>query len=143
MAPIQDVYDVFSDPARYQQLVPKYYPSVRVLSTRGDVSVAETHVVLGGHELVLMAKHVCVPYTSHEIFVIGGDAKGSHLRHMFEDTTHRYTGTTNDHVTLITVNVNLKLGSWWSPSKLLNSKPFKDDYGRLLCGLADAVTCAR
>ncbi len=99
---LQMAYSVFSNPEAYQMLIPQHYPSVRVLSVRGNTSVAEEHVNLGSRELVVMAKHVADPPHVHETFFIGGDAKGSHIQHKFvENTGNRCT---------ITTTVDLKIG---------------------------------
>ena len=80
-ADIKSAYDIICRPEAYQALIPEHYPSVRTMSVRGDTSVAEEHVVLGGRELTIMAKHVASPPHRHETFVIGGDAKGSYILH--------------------------------------------------------------
>jgi len=69
---------------------------------RNDVSVVEEHLILGEKEFLIMAKHVSKPPVLHEVFVIGGDGKGSHIQEQFIDVKD---GTK----ILITVNLNLKV----------------------------------
>ncbi|MCH9657142.1 polyketide cyclase, partial [archaeon] len=73
-------FEVFSNYENYQSLVPQHYPSVRVRSVRGDLAVVEEHFNLGTTEMLVMARHVSTKPVLHEIFIIGGDAKGSHIR---------------------------------------------------------------
>ena len=77
------VFHVFSDYENYEKLLPFNYPSIRIRSVRGNVAVVEEHVNLGKNELVIMAKHVVHPPVTHDIFVIGGDAKGTHIQQRF------------------------------------------------------------
>ena len=53
-----NVFEIFSNFENYQRLIPQHYPSVRIRSMRGDVSVVEEHLILGEMELLIMAKHV-------------------------------------------------------------------------------------
>ena len=75
----ETVYSILSNYEDYQKLLPQYFPSIRVRSVRNNVSVVEEHLNLGDKELVIMAKHVIEEPVLHDVFVIGGDAKG-HLR---------------------------------------------------------------
>lgn len=98
----ESAYAVFGHPGQYQRLIPHHYPSVRVLSVRGQVSVAEEHINVGSREIVIMARHVARPPTSHETFFIGGDCKGSHIRHEFVQTA--------DCICTVTSSIDLKMG---------------------------------
>jgi len=79
----ETVYERLSNYENYEKLVPQHFPSVRVRSVRGNVSVVEEHMNLGDQELVIMAKHVTKEPVLHEVFVIGGDAKGTHIKQQF------------------------------------------------------------
>ena len=79
----ETVFDILSNFENYQKLLPQHFPSIRVRSTRDNVSVVEEHMNLGENELVIMAKHVTEKPIFHEVFVIGGDAKGSHFKEEF------------------------------------------------------------
>ena len=67
---------------------------------RDDVSIVEEHIMLAGRELVMMTKHVTKPHELHEVFVVGGDAKGSHIVEIYEIIPEG---------TKITVEADLKL----------------------------------
>ena len=77
------VFQIFSNYENYEKLIPRHFPSIRVRSVRGDVSVVEERLMLGDTELLIMAKHVSKEPVLHEVFVIGGDAKGSQIRQEF------------------------------------------------------------
>ncbi len=95
------VFEVFSNYGDYQNLIPQHFPSIRILSVRGNVAIVEEHMNLGPDELILMAKHVSNKPLLHEVYVIGGDLKGSHFRHKFVEVPEG---------TWVTADVEIKLG---------------------------------
>ena len=124
------VYRIFSDYANYEKLLPLHYPSIRVRSVRGNVAVVEEHMNLGQNELVIMAKHVSKPPVTHDIFVIGGDAKGSHIQQQFIDVPDG---------TKIMVDADIKLKGKMKISNLFGKDNLKDDYGKILDDFASVV----
>ncbi|MGI0056033.1 MAG: polyketide cyclase [Nitrosarchaeum sp.] len=78
------VFDIAANYEQFQKILPKYFPSIRVRSIRGNTAVVEEHVIIASHELVMMTKHVTKYPELHEVFVIGGDAKGSHIIERYE-----------------------------------------------------------
>lgn len=94
------VFNIAANFEQFQKTLPKYFPSIRVRSVRGNVSVVEEHVRVAGRELIMMTKHVTKYPEIHEVFVIGGDAKGSHIVERYESIIGG---------TRITVEANLNL----------------------------------
>lgn len=94
------VFDIAANFEEFQKTLPEYFTSIRVRSSRDNVSVVEEHVKISGKELVMMTKHVTKYPEIHEVFVIGGDAKGSHMVEKYESVG---AGTK------ITVNADIKL----------------------------------
>jgi len=78
------VFEIVTNYKNFQKILPQYFPSIRVISVRGNTSVVEEHMRITGREFVMMVKHVIDEPTLHEIFVIGGDAKGTHIINRFE-----------------------------------------------------------
>ena len=117
------VYHIFSDYENYEKLSPLYYPSIRIRSVRGNVAVVEEHMNLGQNELVIMAKHVSEPPVTHDIFVIGGDAKGSHIQQRFIEVPEG---------TKIMVDVDFKLKGKMKISTLFGKDSLKEDYSKIL-----------
>ena len=104
-------------------LLPQHFPSVRIRSVRNNTSVVEEHMNLGGQELLIMAKHVTDKPVLHEIFVIGGDVKGSYIKQQFIKIP---AGTK------ILVDVDLKLKSKLKISNLFGKNRFEEDYIKIL-----------
>jgi len=94
------VFDIAANYKNFQKTLPKYFPSIRVRSVRDNVAVVEEHIRISGKELVMMTKHVTKYPELHEVFVIGGDAKGSHIIERYESVKEG---------TKITVEADLKL----------------------------------
>ncbi|WP_316505263.1 polyketide cyclase [Nitrosopumilus sp.] len=115
---------MLSNYENYQSLLPQHFPSVRVRSVRGNVAVVEEHMNLGEKELVIMTKHVTKGPELHEIFVIGGDAKGSHISQRFAEKS--------DH-TKVTFTVNFKIGGKMKIAGIFGKKSnVKEDYGKIV-----------
>ena len=117
------VYEVLTNYENYQKLLPQHFPSVRVRSVRGNISVIEEHMNLGEQELIIMAKHVTEEPVTHEIFVIGGDAKGSSIKQQF---------FRNFRKTKIIVNVDLKLKGKMKVSGIFGKNKFEQYYSDIL-----------
>ena len=119
------MFEVFSNFENYQKSLPQYFPSVRVRSTRNETAVVEEHMMLGDKELVIMAKHVTQSPLLHEIFVIGGDAKGSHIKEQFLD---------HSEGTKILVDVDLKLKGKMKISELFTKNNLQENYSKIIDG---------
>ena len=118
-----EVFEIFSNFENYQRIIPQHYPSVRIRSMRGDVSVVEEHLILGDLELLIMAKHVSQKPILHEVIVIGGDAKGSRIRQEFIEL---------EKGTKILVDVDLKFKGKMKISTMFGKNNFKQDYDDVL-----------
>ena len=119
----ETVYERLSNYENYEKLVPQHFPSVRVRSVRGNVSVVEEHMNLGDQELVIMAKHVTKEPVLHEVFVIGGDAKGTHIKQQFIEISDG---------TKIIVDVDFKLKGKMKISSMLGKNKVEQDYAKIL-----------
>ena len=94
------VFDIAAKYEDFEKTLPEYFTSIRVRSVRDNVAVVEEHVKISGKELVMMTKHVIQYPEIHEVFVIGGDAKGSHIVEKYESV---------ESGTKITVDADIKL----------------------------------
>lgn len=70
-----------------------------------------------------MAKHVSDSPTLHEVFVIGGDAKGSIFKETFLEL---------ENGTKVMVEVDLKIKGKLNISRLFGKNTFEQDYGKIL-----------
>jgi coenzyme Q-binding protein COQ10 len=126
----QDVFDVVANYENFQNMMPQYFPSVRVRSVRENVAVVEEHLRLGKRELVMTTKHVTKYPDLHEVFVIGGDAKGSHITERYERTE---SGTN------LIVDADIRLGGLMAVAGLFAKKKIALEFGRIIDEFAKII----
>ena len=119
----KDVFKIFSNYEDYEKLIPKYFPSIRIRSVRGNIAVVEEHLKLGDLELILMSKHVATPFVLHEVYVIGGKSKGSYIKQEFVEIPEG---------TKILIDVDLKLTGLIKIPKVLDKSKLIENYSNLL-----------
>jgi ribosome-associated toxin RatA of RatAB toxin-antitoxin module len=117
------VHEILSNYENYEKLLPQFFPSVRIRSVRENISVVAEHMNLGDQELIIMAKHVTKEPVLHEIFVIGGDIKGSYIKQQFLDLSEK---------TKIIVDVDFKLKGKMKISSLFGKNKFQQAYEEIL-----------
>lgn len=125
-ADVETVFDIAVDLDGLQRAMPDRFPFIRTLSTRGNVSVAEERRIIAGKNLTMMTKHIVDRPRMHEIFVIGGDSKGSHIIERFST---KGTGTK------ITISVDLKMTMLFGRGKI------KDDFTSMMDIFAKLAEC--
>jgi coenzyme Q-binding protein COQ10 len=82
----EKIFQIATNYDSLQTLLPEFFPSVRVISVRPNTTLVEEHLKLAGKELIVMTKHVTEEPSIHEIFFVGGDAKGTHIIEQYEQT---------------------------------------------------------
>lgn len=117
------VFSLTTNYENFQKILPQYYPSIRVISVRGNTSVVEEHLQIAGQELVMMAKHVIDEPILHEIFIIGGDAKGTHIIKRYESIPHG---------TKLTLEIDWKLKGMMKISNLFGKNRILNDYSKII-----------
>ena len=117
------VFELTTNYENFQKILPQYYPSIRIISVRGNVSVVEEHLQIAGRELVMMAKHVIDEPILHEIFIIGGDAKGTHIIKRYESIPHG---------TKLTLEIDWKLKGMMKISNLFGKNKVLNDYSKII-----------
>lgn len=116
-------YRIFSDYENYQKTFPDIFPSVRIRSVRNNVAVVEEHLNLGDDELVIMAKHVTDEPVLHDVFVIGGDAKGTRIQEQFIEIPGG---------TKILVDVDLKLKGKMKIGGMFSKNRYRQNYEEII-----------
>jgi len=121
------VFDITANYEKFQKIIPNYFPSIRIRSKRDNVAVVEEHRIISDKELIMMTKHVTKYPETHEIFVIGGDAKGSYIFEKYEKIPEG---------TKITVNGDLKLKGRLRLDGLFGKKKINKDFMKMIDELA-------
>lgn len=77
------VFNFFTNYESLPEIAPNFFNSIRIRSSRDNVSVIEENVKLDNEIFTMMTKHVIDYPTSHKVFVIGGDSKGTFIEENF------------------------------------------------------------
>lgn len=117
------VFDVVANFENLQNILPQYFPSVRIRSIRENTAVVEEHLRLGNKEFIMMTKHVTKYPEIHEIFVIGGDAKGTRITEKYEKV-----GDT----TKLVVDADIKLGGFLKILSIFSRKKIKTEFNQII-----------
>ena len=117
------VFDVAANYEEFEKTLPQYFPSIRVRSQRDNVAVVEEHLRVAGKELVMMTKHVTTYPELHEVFVIGGDAKGSQIIEKYEVVPEG---------TKITVDADIKLKGVMKIAGLFGKKKILNSFSKIM-----------
>ncbi|MFQ5496904.1 MAG: polyketide cyclase [Nitrosopumilus sp.] len=117
------LFNILSGFENYQKLFPQHFPSIRIRSVRNNVAIVEEHLNLDDKELVIMSKHVSQKPILHEIFVIGGDAKGTHIKQQFIE---------HPSGTKLIVDVDFKLKGIMKIAGLFGKNKFAQDYEKII-----------
>ena len=123
------VFDIAANYEEFEKTLPQYFPSIRVRSQRDNVAVVEEHLKVAGKELVMMTKHVTTYPELHEVFVIGGDAKGSVI-------TERYETVPEGTKIIVDADIKLKgvmkIAGLFGKKKILNSfSKIMDEFAKI------------
>lgn len=123
------VFDIAANYEEFEKTLPQYFPSIRVRSQRDNVAVVEEHLRVAGKELVMMTKHVTTYPELHEVFVIGGDAKGSII-------TEKYEVVPEGTKIIVDADIKLKgvmkIAGLFGKKKILNSfSKIMDEFAKL------------
>ena len=119
----ESVFSVFSSYENYQKILPQHFPSIRLRSVRENVAVVEEHMNLGDKEFVVMAKHVEEKISLHEVFIIGGDLKGSHISQQFIEIGNQ---------TKVILNIKFKFWGRMKLSNIFGKSKIQEDYVKIV-----------
>ncbi|MBI5147472.1 MAG: polyketide cyclase [Thaumarchaeota archaeon] len=117
------VFDIVANFENFQNIMPQYFPSIRIRSIRENTAVVEEHLRLGNREFIMMTKHVTKYPETHEVFVIGGDAKGTHIMEKYEKV---------GEVTKLVVDADVKLGGFLRILSLFSGKKIKTEFNQII-----------
>jgi coenzyme Q-binding protein COQ10 len=119
----QNVFDIVANYENFQNILPQYFPSIRIRSIRENVAVVEEHLKLGDRELVMTTKHVTKYPETHEVIVLGGDAKGSHIVERYEKVQEG---------TKLIVDADIRLSGIMVIAGILAKKKIASDFGKII-----------
>lgn len=68
--------------------LPAYFLSVKTKSIRNNISITEEHLQVLNKEIIVLVKHILNYSTSHEMLILGGYGRGTHIVEKYIDITH-------------------------------------------------------
>ncbi len=81
------VFSTMTDFENLPTILPQIFKSVKIISREGNSLVTNEFVKMAGREITQKVKHVIQPTVKHEVFILEGDAKGSHIVESYEETS--------------------------------------------------------
>jgi len=80
-----NLYDIMADIEKYPLVLPDSYVSVEVLEKKDNSIISLETVQEAGIQIPFTVKHTLIPYESHQITILDGDAKDSNIILWFND----------------------------------------------------------
>ena len=81
------VFFTITDFENLPSKLPQIFKSVKIISQEGNYIITEEFVRMVRRDITQKVKHVIHPTDKHEVFILEGDAKGSHIVESYEETS--------------------------------------------------------
>ena len=81
------VFSTMTDFENLPTILPQIFKSVKIISREGNSLITNEFVKMAGREIRQKVKHIIQPTVKHEVFILEGDAKGSHIVESYEETS--------------------------------------------------------
>jgi len=81
------VFSTITDFENLPSKLPKFFKSVKVVSKDGNTIVIEESATMAERDITQTTKHVLTPPERHEVFILDGDAKDSHIVETYESVS--------------------------------------------------------
>jgi len=81
------VFFTITDFENLPSKLPQIFKSIKIISRKDNSIVTEELVRMAGRDITQKVKHVLQSTNKHEVFILEGDAKGSHIVETYEETS--------------------------------------------------------
>ena len=81
------VFFTITDFENLPSKLPQIFKSIKIISRKDNSIITEEFVRMAGRDITQKVKHVLQPTDKHEVFILKGDAKGSHIVETYEETS--------------------------------------------------------
>ena len=119
----EKIFEIATNYKLLQTNLSEFFPSIRVISVRPNTTLVEEHLKLLGKELIVMAKHVTNEPKTHEILIVGGDAKGTRLIEEYEQTQEG---------TRIILTVDFKLKGYMRIKGIFGKDKVENEFSKIM-----------
>lgn len=81
------VFNIITDFENLPNRLPEFFNSIKIISKEGNVTIIEESVKVAGRDITQTTKHILTPPEKHEVLVMTGDAKDSHIVETYENVS--------------------------------------------------------
>lgn len=81
------VFNTITDFENLPSSLPEFFNSIKIVSKEGNVTIIEESIKMAGRDITQTTKHILTPPEKHEVLVMTGDAKGSHIVETYENVS--------------------------------------------------------
>lgn len=81
------VFNTITDFKNLPNSLPEFFNSIKIVSKEGNVTIIEESIKMAGRDITQTTKHILTPPEKHEVLVMTGDAKGSHIVETYENVS--------------------------------------------------------
>lgn len=81
------VFNTITDFENLPNRLPEFFNSIKIVSKEGNVTIIEESVKMAGRDITQTTKHILTPPEKHEVLVMTGDAKDSHIVETYENVS--------------------------------------------------------
>lgn len=81
------VFNTITDFENLPNRLPEFFNSIKIVNKEGNVTIIEESVKVAGRDITQTTKHILTPPEKHEVLVMTGDAKGSHVIETYENVS--------------------------------------------------------
>lgn len=81
------VFNTITDFENLPNRLPEFFNSIKIVNKEGNVTIIEESVKVAGRDITQTTKHILTPPEKHEVLVMTGDAKDSHIVETYENVS--------------------------------------------------------
>ena len=81
------VFNTITDFENLPNRLPEFFNSIKIVSKEGNVTIIEESIKMAGRDITQTTKHILTPPEKHEVLVMTGDAKDSHIVETYENVS--------------------------------------------------------
>jgi len=81
------VFNIITDFENLPNRLPEFFNSIKIVSKEGNVTIIEESIKMTGRDITQTTKHILTPPEKHEVLVMTGDAKDSHIVETYENVS--------------------------------------------------------
>lgn len=78
------VFNIITDFENLPRILPEFFKSVKVVSKEENIIIIEESSKMAGRDITQKTKHILSPPEKHEVIILDGDAKDSHIIESYE-----------------------------------------------------------